>query len=185
MKCRTCGYDNLLKANYCCSCGTAFTAEEKEAAKKASLGGRMEKTEKVVKRIITVKDILTLSFLTKNVFVRTFLILLPLLSAVFAGQQMAPSSLTILEDDGYVIHQNTDTQAYYVDTDAQMVNLKLYVPKDTESVEVAYYAESETPTYSNTYTLSDSISVNAVTQGYYIVTAHTSAEDQSITLYTV
>ena len=184
MKCRTCGYDNLLKANFCRCCGTEFTADEKEAAKKASLGGRMEQTEKVVKRIITVKDILTLSFLTKNVFVRTLLILLPLLTAVYAGQ-MSPAGLTILEDEAYVIHQNTETQEYYVDTEAQMVNLKLYVPKDTESVEVTYYADDSTPSYSNTYSLSDSISVNAVTQGYYVVTAHIAAEDQSITLYTV
>jgi uncharacterized membrane protein YvbJ len=91
MKCRTCGYDNLLKANYCRSCGRAFTAEEKEAAKKASLGGKMEKTEEVVKRVKTVKDILTLSFLTDNVFVRIFLILLPLAIAVVTGQ-MAPAA---------------------------------------------------------------------------------------------
>ena len=39
--------------------------------------------------------------------------------------------------------------------------------------------------YSNTYTLSDSISVNAVTQGYYVITARIPSENQSITMYTV
>ena len=184
MKCRTCGYDNLLKANYCRSCGSAFTAEEKEAAKKASLGGKMEKTEEVVKRVKTVKDILTLSFLTDNVFVRIFLILLPLAIAVVTGQ-MAPGGLTILESEEYVIHCDTETQEYYVDTDAQVVNLQLYVPKDTEGVEVIYYEDGGAQVYSHTYTLSDSISVNAVTQGYYVITAQLPSGNQSITMYTV
>ncbi len=184
MKCRTCGYDNLLKANYCRSCGSAFTAEEKEAAKKASLGGKMEKTEKVVKRVITVKDILTLSFLTDNVIVRTVLILIPLVVAVVTGQ-MTPGGLTILESEEYVIHCDTETQEYYVDTDVQVVNLQLYVPKDTEGVEVIYYGNDGTQVYCNTYSLSDSISVNAVTQGYYVITAQIPSENQSITMYTV
>ena len=184
MKCRTCGYENLLKANYCRNCGSQFTAEEKDAAKKASLGSKIENTEKVVKKIITIKDILTLSFLTKNVFIRTLLILLPLLGAVYAGQ-MTPDSLTLLEGEGYEIYCNADTGEYYVDADAQMVNLQLYVPKDTQSVEVVYYDEYSAPHYSNTYSLSDSISVNAVTQGYYVITAQIPEGNQSITMYTV
>lgn len=184
MKCKTCGYDNLLKANYCRNCGSAFTAEEKDSAKKAGLGSKMEKADEVVQKIITVKDILTLSFLTDNVIVRTLLILIPLAIAAVTGQ-MSPGGLTLLESEDYVIHCNTETQEYYVDTDAQVVSLKLFVPKDTETVEVAYYEDGGAQLYSNTYTLSDSISVNAVTQGYYVITARIPSENQSITMYTV
>ena len=84
-----------------------------------------------------------------------------------------------------MIHCDTETQEYYVDTDAQVVNLKLFVPKDTELVEVAYYEDGGSQLYANTYTLSDSISVNAVTQGYYVITAQIPSENQSITMYTV
>ena len=133
MKCKTCGYDNLLKANYCRNCGSAFTAEEKDAAKKAGLGSKMEKADEVVQKIITVKDILTLSFLTDNVIVRTLLILIPLAIAAVTGQ-MSPGGLTLLESEDYVIHCNTETREYYVDTDAQVVSLKLFVPKNTETV---------------------------------------------------
>ena len=45
MLCKKCNTENLLKADYCQSCGNIFTQEEKDAAYEKTIFGKYEKVE--------------------------------------------------------------------------------------------------------------------------------------------
>ena len=67
MKCKNCNTDNLLKANYCKHCGTAFTQQEKDDARKASVVGRLEQAEELKGKADKISDILSMKFITDNI----------------------------------------------------------------------------------------------------------------------
>ena len=77
MICKNCNSENLLKADYCRSCGSPFTQEEKEAARSKTLVGVLEKAEDLKDKADKISDILSLKFITDNVFVRLALLVLP------------------------------------------------------------------------------------------------------------
>ena len=186
MKCTNCNTENLRKANYCKNCGQAFTQREKDAAHSQSVVGKLEKVEEVKGKADKVKDILSLSFITDNVWVRLALIVLPFVfSLVVGGGAKGGDTMKIRDNGQYDVYYNTTTQEYFVEIDSGSVNLSLYVPKGTQQINV-YFKESTGYEYqSGSYGLEDAITVNENTNGYYIIEAVMENGTQAITMYTI
>ena len=142
MKCTNCNTENLRKANYCKNCGQAFTQREKDAAHSQSVVGKLEKVEEVKGKADKVKDILSLSFITDNVWVRLALIVIPFVfSLVVGGGAKGGDTMKIRDNGQYDVYYNTTTQEYFVEIDSGSVNLSLYVPNGTQQINV-YFKES-------------------------------------------
>lgn len=186
MKCTNCNTENLRKANYCKNCGQAFTQREKDAAHSQSVVGKLEKVEEVKGKADKVKDILSLSFITDNVWVRLALIVLPFVfSLVVGGGAKGGDTMKIRDNGQYDVYYNTTTQEYFVEIDSGSVNLSLYVPKGTQQINV-YFKESAGYEYqSGSYGLEDAITVNENTNGYYTIEAVMENGTQTITMYTI
>ncbi len=183
MKCKECGTENITIANYCKTCGNQFTSEEKEKAEKQTLTALLQKVDAAMEKNDKIKSILTLSFITDNVFVRLALLVIPfIIWAIFGG---GSSTMRIAESDAYTVYYNTAADEYYLETPDSTVDLLLYVPEDTQWLEVSF---TEADGYSwdvGTYGLDQHITIENWDSGYYTVQAQTDGESQSIVLYTV
>ena len=186
MKCTNCNTENLRKANYCKNCGQAFTQREKDAAHSQSVVGKLEKVEEVKGKADKVKDILSLSFITDNVWVRLALIVLPFVfSLVIGGGAKGGDTMKIRDNGQYDVYYNTATQEYFVEIDSGSVNLSLYVPMGTQQINV-YFKESTGYEYqSGSYGLEDAITVSENSNGYYTIEAVMENGTQTITMYTI
>ena len=186
MKCTNCNTENLRKANYCKNCGQAFTQREKDAAHSQSVVGKLEKVEEVKGKADKVKDILSLSFITDNVWVRLALIVIPFVfSLVVGGGAKGGDTMKIRDNGQYDVYYNTTTQEYFVEIDSDSVNLSLYVPKGTQQINV-YFKETTGYEYqSGSYGLEDAITVNENTNGYYTIEAVMENGTQTIRMYTI
>ncbi|MBR6609867.1 MAG: zinc ribbon domain-containing protein [Oscillospiraceae bacterium] len=186
MKCTNCNTENLRKANYCKNCGQAFTQREKDAAHKQSVVGKLEKAEEIKGKADKVKDILSLSFITDNVWVRLALIVLPFVfSLVIGGGAKGGDTMKIHDNGQYDVYYNTTTQEYFVEIDSGSVNLSLYVPKGTQQINV-YFKETTGYEYqSGSYGLEDAITVNENTNGYYTIEAVMENGTQTVRMYTI
>jgi hypothetical protein len=186
MKCTNCNTENLRKANYCKNCGQAFTQREKDAAHSQSVVGKLEKVEEVKGKADKVKDILSLSFITDNVWVRIALIVIPFVfSLVVGGGAKGGDTMKIRDNGQYDVYYNTTTQEYFVEIDSGSVNLSLYVPNGTQQINV-YFKESTGYEYQyGSYGLEDAITVNENTNGYYTIEAVMENGTQAITMYTI
>ena len=186
MKCTNCNTENLRKANYCKNCGQAFTQREKDAAHSQSVVGKLEKVEEVKGKVDKVKDILSLSFITDNVWVRLALIVIPFVfSLVVGGGAKGGDTMKIRDNGQYDVYYNTTTQEYFVEIDSGSVNLSLYVPKGTQQINV-YFKEATGYEYqAGSYGLEDAIAVNENTNGYYTIEAVMENGTQTIRMYTI
>ena len=185
MKCSKCGYENLLKANYCYSCGNAFTAEEKQAAREKALIGKIEKAEEIKDKADKISDFLSMKFITDNVFVRIALIVVPFLLSLILGGGTSGNTMKIRDNGEYDVYYNTTTQEYFVEMDSGSVNLMLYVPKSTETINVYFTETSDYQYQSGSYSTEDAIYVNENSNGYYTIEAVMGDETQSIKMFTV
>ena len=89
-----------------------------------------------------VKDILSLSFITDNIWVRLALIVLPFVfSLIIGGSVKGGDKMKIRDSNLYDVYYNTTTQEYFVEIDSGSVNLALYVPNGTQQINV-YFKET-------------------------------------------
>ncbi len=183
MKCKNCSFENLQKANYCRECGTAFTPQEKQEARDNSAVGKLEKFVGFGEKLESFRGILTLSFITDNIFVRLALLVLPVLAAIVFGGSKVPNTLMIADSDQYSIYHNTDTGEYFLDVDTSSISLQLYVPAKTEYVSIVFNGLDGSYTSQN-YDLNSAIVLETRGDGCYTVTA-VGGDNPTLSLYTV
>ena len=184
MKCTNCNTENLRKANYCKNCGQAFTQQEKDEARRRSVVGKLEKAEEVKGKADKLKDILSLSFITDNVYVKIALIILPLVISLLFGGGPKSNDVTILNSDGYDIYYNTDTDEYFLDLSGESAQLKVSVPSDTMYI-VFSYISPYGYTDVDSYELNENIVVQYQSSGKYELKAVTKTGDAYLTFCTV
>ena len=183
MICKNCNSHNLLKASYCHNCGTAFTQEEKDAARKKTLVGTLETADKIKGKADKINDILSLKFITGNVYVRLALIILPFIFTMLTSG--GNKGMGIMDSEEYEIYYNTKTQEYFIDTDQGYVNLQMYIPENTQYVEVTFGTDESNYTVGQ-YTIDQGVTLTSQSDGYYTITAIAkNSSTQSIVVYTV
>lgn len=134
MICAKCGKDNLIKADYCCHCGHAFTAEEKKKAYDQTIYGKLDRLDEA-------KGWITLGKITGNFFFR-LLVLAGIAWIGFFSHSNQGSEMKLLESDEYVIDFNTQRKEYYLYTDLDQIHLKLYLPGKPEGIRVSELDEA-------------------------------------------
>lgn len=170
MKCSKCGTENLMKASYCKNCGARFSDAEKQQAKNDATVTKLKKAEERIEQGSKLADILTLKFITENVYVRLALIVLPfVLSLIISGGDK--SAIKIRESDQYRLRYEAGEEMYYVDVDTDTVNLLLYVPKDTQSVQAYFTDLSGVREDTMEFSLDRCITLPAREDGFYTVSA--------------
>ncbi len=183
MKCSKCKTENIAIANYCKNCGNQFTTQEKEKAQKSSTVEILKKAEDIKGKADKAKDILSLSFITDNLYVRIALIIIPFITGMIFGG--GDNSMKIRKSNRYNVYYNTATEEYFLEVEDNNIDLLLYVPKDTDTISVSFNQSGDYSWQAGTYTVKDTIRIEARQDGYYTVEASGKSGIQSIVLYTV
>ena len=183
MICKNCNSENLLKADYCRSCGSPFTQEEKESARSKTLVGVLEKAEDLKGKADKISDILSLKFITDNVFVRLALLVLPFIFTMLTTG--GAKGMGIMDTDEYEVYYNTTTKEYFVEMTENFVALEMYIPNDTELVEISF--ENNGSQYIvGTFETSADLILDKQSSGHYTISAISGGNvTDSIVVYTV
>ena len=128
MKCKKCGKENLLKAQYCSFCGNEFTEEERQAAYDATIWGKLDKLEEA-------KEWITLNKITGSKYFKVALLILIILWGIMSGGNRG-DKMMILDSSDYTIRYNSNLDEYYVFTDKDEVDLNLYLPGKPQGITV-------------------------------------------------
>ena len=131
MKCSHCTADNLLMANYCCACGAAFTDAERKAAYDQTVYGQIDKARRV-------KDIVTLEIITGSRWFKILTLLVILALGIWL-RMSGVGALRLETGSGYRLEYLKETDAYYVISEADAVDLRLVVPNRTTELSAEEY----------------------------------------------
>ena len=128
MKCRKCEKENLIKAQYCSSCGSEFSDEERQAAYDETIWGKLDKIKEA-------KEWITLDKITGSKYFKIALLVLIILWGIMSGGNKGDKML-ILESDDYTVRYNSNLDEYYVFTGKEEVDLDLYLPGKPQGITV-------------------------------------------------
>ena len=172
LKCPDCGYGNLLEASYCYSCGREFTEKEQQDAYNLTIYGKIEKAEMI-------KSIADGSIITGSIWFRV--IVIAVIAAVgLWGLYKNGSNFRIAESDRYEVQYNTEEKEYYLFTDYDSINVALYVPRDTEELELtAVNTFTDEVLEQKTYSVEEGIALYPDSNVKYVV----STGKRELTLY--
>ena len=162
MRCKKCGFENPIKANYCRSCGAPFSEEDQRAAYDKTIFGKLDQIEKV-------KGWLDLSKITGNVFFR-IAVLTVLAVLVIVNVQKNGNSLAIRNSDQYSIAYAKELDEYYLLTEQARVEVKIYLPKQTESLTLQIVQDNAVLS-EESIDPEQGITLARREDGYYVLTA--------------
>ena len=178
MLCKNCNTENLLKADYCQSCGNKFTPEEKDLAYGKTIFGKFEKLEKYVSYLSPVKII------TGNKLFKRGVLVVIILYSIFMAKSSG-NHLKIEESNSYEVLYNKTENAYYLVSETDYVNAQLFVPKKAYGLTVYSVDDSGVIFYSQSYGLDDAITLTIDEDSHYIIEAEFEDESQSIEVYVI
>ena len=176
MICQQCGKKNITKAQYCGSCGTAFSEEQRKKAYNRTIFGVIEKVEEL-------KGYATLEAVTGHPVFRIALLVLILVAGLLLGRPHG-DHLTILESDAYQVQQEVQTGEYYILTEDDSLVLELYFPRTVETLTVRQF-QGEKLMYERRFSAEDTITLEKSHERTYVVEANYGDQSESITLYVV
>ncbi len=135
MKCKNCGKENLLKAQYCHGCGHPFTEEERQAAYDSTVWGKLDKLKKA-------KEFATLEAITSHPVFRVMFLALLIIVGVLTNTNKG-SVMRPLESEEYTVGYNQKLEEYYLFTEKDSVAVPLYLPGKPEKVRISADKEEE------------------------------------------
>lgn len=147
MICPACGKDNLIKADYCASCGHAFTEQEKAEAYSRTIYGKLDRFEEA-------RSWLTLKKITGNLVFRIAVLACIALAGILSHTNQG-TEMKLLESEEYVIDWNKERNEYYLYSDLDEVHLKLYLPGQPEAVGVTELDEEGKELHTEVYSVED------------------------------
>ena len=172
LTCPSCNYGNLLEAKYCFCCGRQFTDKEQEAAYNMTIYGKIEKAEKI-------QSIVDGSIITGSTWFRVIVIAVIAIVGLW-GFFKNGSNFRVAESDGYEVQYNTEEKEYYLLTDHDSINVALYVPKNTEELELtAVNTVTDEVLETKTYSIGEGIALYPDSTVKYLV----STGKQELTMY--
>ena len=160
--CPECGGENLLEAKYCFSCGRQFTEKEQQDAYNHTIYGKIEK-------VGTIKSIADGSIITGNIWFRIAVLVIIAAVGVW-GLYKNGSNFRIAESESYEVQYNTEEKEYYLFTDQDSINVSLYVPKNTEQLELtAVNTVTDEVLETKTYSIEQAIALYPDSEVKYLV----------------
>ncbi|MCR5161441.1 MAG: hypothetical protein K6C06_06675 [Lachnospiraceae bacterium] len=178
MKCRYCGSDNIMKANYCSACGQQMPEEDRQKAWNATVYGKIEMLEKA-------KAWVTLEAITSHPFVRALMLVLILAYGLLLYRTFG-NKFAVRNSTEYTVAYNKDLDEYYIGSGQKEFNLNLYVPGKAESILVDTVNNADHDIISReTYTSEDAISIANTAGCHYILTADYGSRQRRLVIYIV
>ena len=149
MKCKNCNAKNLYKAHYCQKCGYAFTEENRKEAYSQTIFGFFDKIEEMYKKI-------KLDHITGSMYFKVLSILFVLAIGVFNVLSNG-NTFKVLDSEQYDVQYNTKTEEYYLISEEDMIQVSLYLPKETKMICVMEFDDSGNEIQQFQYTIEDAI----------------------------
>ncbi len=173
MKCKNCGKENLIKAQYCHNCGHPFTREERQSVYDSTVWSKLDKLKKA-------KEFITLETFTSHPVFRilflALLILIGVLTNTNKGTVMRP-----LESDEYTVGYNQELEEYYLFTEKDSVAVPLYLPGKPEKVRISADKE-DNHVFTREYNLSESPVLTKDSSVVYTVYGVYEGKEEKITV---
>ncbi|MBR0451632.1 MAG: zinc ribbon domain-containing protein [Oscillospiraceae bacterium] len=169
MKCKKCGHENLIKAQYCSSCGYKFSDEERQAAYDKTFWGKLDKIQEA-------KEWITLDKITGSKYFKIALLILIILWGIMSKSNMG-TEMMLLESDEYTVRYNSNLDEYYVFTDKNEVDLNLYLPGKPTGITVTSTTLDGSPINQEEYAIGDKVTlVRSDSVLYHVVGEYEKAE---------
>lgn len=162
MNCPICHKDNPLNAKYCDACKYEFTVEDRNNAYEKTIFG---KTDRVIESIKRITDSVNLSIVFNNRIFRVALLILLIIGGIYINTNK--EQYAIIPGEEYRVEYNQSLNEYYLYTDDDYINLKLYLTNDVSTVVVNTYSYDDIAISNATYGVNDRIILNRDIDGYY------------------
>ncbi|MCR5372537.1 MAG: zinc ribbon domain-containing protein [Solobacterium sp.] len=170
MICSKCGTNNLIKADYCSSCGHAFTEQEKAGAYRETIYGKLDRLEEA-------QSWLTLKKITGNLFFRIAVLALIALAGILSHTNQG-TKMKLLESEEYAIDWNRERNEYYLYSDLDEIRLKLYLPGTPEVLSVTALDDEGNEMHTETYSVGEEPVLLKDTPFYRITGVYENVEAQ-------
>lgn len=162
MNCPICHKDNPLDAKYCDHCHYEFTDEDRKHSYDRTVFGRIDKLIDSVKKI---SDTANLSIVFNNRIFRIALLVLLIAGGIYINNHK--EQYAVVPSEEYRVEYNQSLNEYYLYTDDDYINLKLYLTNDVSTVLVNTFSYDGTAISNATYGVNDRIILNRDIDGYY------------------
>lgn len=179
MKCSKCGSENITKAAYCKYCGKAFTDRQQKEAYDKTIFGKLDKIENLWNNLT---GLVNLSVITENRVFRIIVLVAIFLFGILFGNRYG-NTMTILDGPHYTVQHNPEKAEFYVLTEKNSANLKLYLPQKTETLVVEGIDQNGVLCMSSLYNTNTEIVLNCSDEIYYTITSNGENFSQQIKLY--
>ncbi|MBR0138700.1 MAG: zinc ribbon domain-containing protein [Firmicutes bacterium] len=178
MKCRYCGSENIIKAEYCSSCGKQIPEEDRKKAWNATIYGKIEMLENA-------RGWITLGKITGHPVVRVLMLVL-ILAYGLLFRTYYGNTFSVRSGDDYTLAYNRELDEYYIGSENAEFDLNLYVPGKAESilVDTVRNADQET-VISEAFAPEDAIALRNMTDRHYILTADYGSRQRQLVIYIV
>ncbi len=124
-------------------------------------------------------SIFNLSIIFNNRLFRIIILISLLVIGIYINinhQQYA-----IIPSDDYRVEYNKNLNEYYLYTNDDYIDLKLYLNKDVDQITISAYTMDGTNIYNNSYSINDQIMLNKDTNIYYQIIEN----DQNFNVYII
>ncbi len=169
MKCVKCKKENITKANYCKTCGSQFSKEEQEKARKKTLVGKIERLEKAY-------NLCTLKAITGSTIFKVISLLIVLLIGLYFLFNFG-NKVKLLESPEYKIEYNTKLKEYYLLVKNDEVDLNLFVPNKIDNLGVKIVNKNNQEISRTEYEKNDEIKLFANGEDYYYLIDDNKVDD--------
>ena len=162
MICPVCHKDNPLNAKYCDGCKYEFNSEDRDKAYEKTVFGKIDKIIDSFKKLINTAN---LSIVINNRIFRIGLLVLLVAGGIFLNA--SKESYAIIPSEEYRVEYNQSLNEYYLYTEDDYINLKLYLSNDISEVVVKTFSYNDIAVSDVTYGVNARIVLNRYTDGYY------------------
>lgn len=173
MLCIRCGKKNHYKANYCINCCYNFNELERDKNYKKTFYYKWNIFDKWYKRF-------KLDAITQNIFFR-ILVIVVILYLGLINIYRNGNVVAIQEDPKYKIVYNDKSQEYYllVGDGVEEVALNLYIPNNTDDIEIDHYNEDDKLLEKKKYKEGEEIIITTYDSDYFILNSKYDDQDSS------
>lgn len=160
MKCTVCQTENNYNANYCKSCGSAFSEKQKEDALNKTWIGKLNQFENLI-------SWLKLDKITGHPVFR--ILVLVCLSLMLLSNVLFKNDTLLLPTEEYKVSYNAKANEYVLLTDLDSISLKLSLKQEPDSIEITALDTDGAMIETNSYAITDSILLTNQKEVSYII----------------
>ena len=161
MKCKNCKTENILKADYCKSCGYKFSEKEKKKAYNRTVFG-------IIDNVLNLKSYITFDFITGNRWFKVASLLFLILYSVLV-LKLNGSQIRILDSRDYDVEYNKTTKEYFLVTDENQIGLNLYIPEKTDKVNLITVDSNDKLINEKEYSIDENIMLIYNDKEHYVI----------------